>query len=200
MIDFFALVGIGTAAFVASNIDDTFILIMLFSTFSFHVRHVFIGQFLGIEILVIISTLGSLIALVVPLFVIGLMGFIPIAIGIKSLLDLREQDQISKETAQINKRGYLSFLTLAAVTISNGGDDIGVFTPLFAKYNSTGEVTILVTIFMAMTAVWCVITYYLVNHPVIATRVRKVGHILTPFVLIGLGIFILTSSFSQAAP
>jgi len=128
------------------------------------------------------------------------MGFIPIAIGIKSLLDLREQDQISKETAQINKRGYLSFLTVAAVTISNGGDDIGVFTPLFAKYNSTGEVTILVTIFMAMTAVWCVITYYLVNHPVIATRVRKVGHILTPFVLIGLGIFILTSSFSQAAP
>jgi cadmium resistance protein CadD (predicted permease) len=87
----------------------------------------------------------------VPLFVIGLMGFIPIAIGNKSLLHLREQDQISKETVQISKRGYLSFLTVAAVTVSNGGDDIGVFTPLFAKYNTLGEVTTLVTIFMAMT-------------------------------------------------
>jgi len=195
MVDFFGLLGIGTAAFVASNIDDTFILIILFSTSSFQARHVFVGQFLGIGMLVIISTLGSLIALVVPLFVIGLMGFIPIIIGIKSLLDLREQDQISKETVQINKRAYLSFLTVAAVTISNGGDDIGVFTPLFAKYNTLGEVTTLVTIFMAMTAVWCVITYYLVNHPFIATRVRNVGHILTPFVLIGLGIYILADAF-----
>ena len=75
MIDFFALVGVGISAFAATNIDDTFILIMLFCTFSFQARYVFIGQFLGIGILVIISTLGSVIALVVPLFVIGFMGF-----------------------------------------------------------------------------------------------------------------------------
>jgi len=68
VIDFFALIGIGVSAFVATNIDDTFILIILFSTYSFQARHVFIGQFLGIGMLVIISTLGSLIALVVPLF------------------------------------------------------------------------------------------------------------------------------------
>lgn len=83
MIDFFALVGVGISAFVATNIDDTFILIMLFSTFSFQARHIFIGQFLGIGILVIISTLGSVVALVMPLFVIGLMGFIPIAMESK---------------------------------------------------------------------------------------------------------------------
>ena len=197
MTDFFALVGIGISAFVATNIDDTFILIMLFSTFSFQVRHVFIGQFLGIGMLVIISTLGSLIVFVVPLFVIGLMGFIPIAIGIKSLLELREQ--ISKETIQIKKRGKLTFLTVAAVTTSNGGDDIGVFTPLFARFNSVSEVVFLFATFMVMTAVWCIIVYYLVNHPLIATRIQKTGHIIFPFVLIGLGIFILTSSFLQLA-
>ena len=169
MVDFFSLLGIGIGAFVASNIDDTFILIILFTTVTFQARHVFVGQFLGIAVLIIISALGSLIALVVPPFVIGLMGIIPIAIGIKRLVELRRDDQINHETVQPNKKSYLSFITVGAITVSNGGDDIGVFTPLFAKYNDAREVTILVTILMAMTVVWCVVTYYFVNHPVVAS-------------------------------
>ena len=45
-----------------------------------------------------------------------------------------------------------------------------------------------------MTAVWCIVAYYLVNHPVITKRIRNIGNIIFPFVLIGLGIFILISS------
>ena len=195
MVDFFALMGIGIGAFVASNIDDTFILIILFTTVTFQARHVFVGQFLGIAVLIIISALGSLIALVVPPFVIGLMGIIPIAIGIKRLVELRRDDQINHESVQPNKKSYLSFITVGAITVSNGGDDIGVFTPLFAKYNDASEVTILVTILMAMTVVWCVVTYYFVNHPVVASRIELLGNILTPFVLIGLGVYILADSF-----
>jgi cadmium resistance protein CadD (predicted permease) len=83
MLDLFSLFGIRIAAFIASNIDDTFILILLFSSLSFETRHIFVGQFLGIGVLIMISALGSLIALVLPPFVIRLMGLIPIAIGIK---------------------------------------------------------------------------------------------------------------------
>jgi len=195
MIDFFSLLGIGIGAFVASNIDDTFILIILFSTVSFRARDVFTGQFLGIAVLILISALGSLIALVVPSFVIGLMGFIPIGIGLKRLIDLRHRDETKKEAIQINKNSYLSFLTVAGITVSNGGDDIGVFTPLFAKYNDSSEVTVLIIIFMAMTIVWCVVTYYFVNHPIVTSRVKWLGNILTPFVLIGLGLYILADTF-----
>ncbi len=194
-VDLFGLLGIGIGAFVASNIDDTFILIILFSTASFQARHVFIGQFLGIAVLIIVSALGSLIALAVPPIVIGLMGLIPIGIGIKRLVELRHRDEINQETVQINKKSCLSFLTVAGITVSNGGDDIGVFTPLFAKYNDAGEVTALVTILMAMTFVWCIVTYYFVNHPIVASRIEHLGNILTPFVLIGLGVYILADSF-----
>lgn len=86
--------------------------------------------------------------------------------------------------------------TVAAVTFSNGGDNIGIYTPLFAKYSSAGEVVFISTIFMAMTAVWCIIAYYLVSHPLIATRLHKTGHILFPFILIGLGLYIMANSFS----
>jgi cadmium resistance protein CadD (predicted permease) len=193
MVDFFSLLGIGIGAFVASNIDDTFILIILFSTANFQARQVFAGQFLGIAVLIIASTLGSLMALVVPTFLTGLMGLIPIGIGVKRLFELRKETR--KENVQINKKSYLHFLTVAGITVSNGGDDIGVFTPLFAKYSSPGEVTVLITILMSMTLIWCFITYYFVNHPLVASRVKRLGNISTPFVLIGIGIYILADAF-----
>jgi cadmium resistance protein CadD (predicted permease) len=198
MLDFFNLILIGISAFVASNIDDTFILVLLFSSRNFHARQIFIGQFIGIAVLIIISTMGSLISLLLPSFIIGLMGLIPMAIGIKKIVELqqRKPNNDKNKTFQDYKRGNLMpFLTVSAITISNGGDDIGVFTPLFAKYNAVGEVSALVTIFMAMTLVWCILTYYFVNHPLISTRIQRFGNIITPFVLIGLGLYILVDAF-----
>jgi len=62
-----SLIEIGASAFVATNIDDIFILMVFFSSSNFHARSIVIGQYLGIDLLVAISALGSLIALVVPL-------------------------------------------------------------------------------------------------------------------------------------
>lgn len=196
MVDFFSLFGIGITAFIASNIDDTFILMMLFSSLQFQTRHIVIGQFIGIGVLIIISTLGALIALVLSPFFIALMGLIPIAIGIKRLLEYeRNQTTDNNKTIQDKKRQKLiPFLAVSGITIANGGDDVGVFTPLFAKYNTIVEVSTLVAIFMGLTVVWCALTYYFVNHPVIATRINRIGVMTTPFVLIGLGLYILADA------
>lgn len=196
MVDFFSLFGIGITAFIASNIDDTFILMMLFSSLRFQTRHIVIGQFIGIGVLIIISTLGALIALVLSPFFIALMGLIPIAIGIKRLLEHeRNQTTDTNKTIQDKKRQILiPFLAVSGITIANGGDDVGVFTPLFAKYNTIVEVSTLAAIFMGLTVVWCALTYYFVNHPVIATRIKRIGDITAPFVLIGLGLYILADA------
>jgi cadmium resistance protein CadD (predicted permease) len=93
------------------------------------------------------------------------------------------------------KKNNLSFLSVAAMTFSNGGDNIGVYTPLFAKYHAASQITALAVVFMAMTAVWCITAYYLVNHPLVASTIRRIGYKIFPFVLIGLGVYILTTSF-----
>ncbi len=80
MSELLGLLGAGIGAFVATNIDDTFVLILLFSSPNLLARNVIVGQFLGIVLLVLISSLASLLALAVPPFVIGLMGLIPIII------------------------------------------------------------------------------------------------------------------------
>jgi cadmium resistance protein CadD (predicted permease) len=192
MTDFLNLLWIGITAFVASNIDDTFVLILLFSTPGLLARNIILGQFLGIAVLVLISSFAAFLALAVPLFVIGLMGFIPIILGVKRLLELRE---MPKEKKQFLKTEHLSFLLVSAVTISNGGDDIGVFTPLFAKYNTVDEVTILVILFMVMTGLWCIVTFYFIRHPFIVSRIKYFSRIVTPFALIGVGVYIILDSF-----
>lgn len=196
MIDILGLVAIGVAAFAATNIDDIFILMMFFSSLTYPVRKVVLGQFIGIGLLIAISALGSLVALVVPAYIIGLMGVIPIAIGIKNLVEIRKKDKSpSRQVLEDKKnRSYLSFLSVAAVTFSNGGDNIGVYVPLFSKYDSIGQITTLITVFIAMTAVWCIASYCFVNHPIVASRIRHVGNIILPFVLIGFGIYILSDS------
>jgi cadmium resistance protein CadD (predicted permease) len=195
MLDLFSLFWIGIAAFIASNLDDTFILIFLFSNLSFQTRYIIIGQSLGIGVLIMISALGALSVLALPPFLIALMGLIPIALGVKRLVEHQKRITSKNKTFQDNKgQGLIPFLTVSGITISNGGDDIGVFTPLFAKYNTVAEITTLVTIFMAMTLVWCILTYYFVNHPLIVTRIQRFGNIITPFVLIGLGLYILADA------
>jgi cadmium resistance protein CadD (predicted permease) len=197
MIDILGLVAIGVIAFVATNIDDIFVLMMFFSSLTFPVRQVVLGQYIGISLLIAISALGSLIALVVPTYIIGLMGIIPIAIGIKNLFEIRKKNKsASRQVVQDKKNGSsLSFLAVTAVTFSNGGDNIGVYVPLFSKYNIVSQIATLTAVFIAMTAVWCIISYYFVNHPLVASRIRHIGNIILPFVLIGLGIYILTESF-----
>jgi cadmium resistance protein CadD (predicted permease) len=182
-------------AFIATDIDDLFVLMLFFSSPSYHKWQVVVGQYIGIGALVAVSALGSLLTLVVPQYIIGLLGLVPITIGVIRLLHLRNNNYKSDEIKiPVSKwHNQLSILTVAGVTFSNGGDNIGIYTPLFAKYNSAFEVIFISTIFMIMTAVWCVIAYYLVRHPLIASRTKRTGHIIFPLVLIGVGIYILLS-------
>jgi cadmium resistance protein CadD (predicted permease) len=113
------------------------------------------------------------------------------------IIEIRKKDNSpSRQVLQDKKdRSYLSFLSVAAVTFSNGGDNIGVYVPLFSNYNTISQITTFTTVFLAMTAVWCIAAYYFVNHPLVASRIRQIGSIILPFVLIGLGVYILIEPF-----
>jgi cadmium resistance protein CadD (predicted permease) len=203
MVDFFNIVGIGATAFVATNIDDLLILIAFFANSRFSLPQIVLGQYAGMGALLTISILGSLIALIVPNNLIGLIGIFPIAIGIKELLELLKNDNNNEEESAnhqptLNRRrrltAYLPFLTVAAVTFS-GGEEIGVYMSVFATYHEVFEIIIIVLVVMVLTGLWCAIAYHLVNHPLIASNIKRTGTVALPFVLIGLGIYILAEAF-----
>jgi cadmium resistance protein CadD (predicted permease) len=97
---------------------------MLAFSKKFQKTQVLIGQYLGIGLLVIISALGSLLTLVIPEYVIALLGLVPISIGVIRLIWIRKHESSIQEhmNEQVNYRwhNHLSTLTVAAVTFSNG--------------------------------------------------------------------------------
>ena len=180
--------------FVSTNIDDIFVLMLFFANKDFTPLQVVVGQYLGIAFLVGMSIVLSLAALLIPAHIIGLLGFVPIALGIKKLLDLRRQPPDDKQQAIPSSRNSLRWLTVSAVTVSNGGDNIGVYVPLFAN-SSLNEIALITIIFALLVAVWCAIGYALVKAPLIGNPLRQYGHRILPFVLIGLGLYILAEAY-----
>jgi cadmium resistance protein CadD (predicted permease) len=198
MVDFFGILGIGATAFVATNIDDLLILTAFFAnSHRFPLPQIVLGQYAGMGALLAIGIVGSLIALIVPNNLISLIGIFPIAIGIKELLELLKNGDNEESAKQLSRSGliaYLPFLTVAAVAFS-GGEEIGVYMSVFVTYNEVSEIIIIVLVVTVLTGVWCAVAYHLVNRPLIASRVKRIGTIALPFVLIGLGIYILAEAF-----
>jgi cadmium resistance protein CadD (predicted permease) len=194
------ILGLSIGAFVATNIDDLFILIVFFAKRSFPTSQIILAQYVGMGLLLGVSLVGSLVALVIPHNLLGLIGLFPIAIGIKELLDLRNKKNYDDDVKIVNRlyksrwRTYLPFLVVATVTFS-GGEEFGIYTSIFVTYNSLSEITTVVTVVMLLTGVWCWIAAYLVNRSFLAAQLRRVADRVLPFVLIGLGIYILIEAF-----
>jgi cadmium resistance transport/sequestration family protein len=204
----------GIVAFVATNIDDLVILTLFFAQVErFRWQQVVAGQYLGMIALVLLSLPGYFGGLVVSKSVIGLLGFVPIAIGLSQWFKRKSSSSevqtvrdaaptVSGEPSeatleQPKKRQHPIFhpqtYSVAAVTFANGGDNIGTYVPLFATSNAVNLLVIL-GVFFLMVGIWCYLAFGLTRHPFISSAVTRYGDALVPIVLIGLGIYILVEN------
>ena len=174
----------GAAAFAATNLDDLLLLIAFFAAGSYRARDVVLGQYAGIGLLFAASAAASLVSLVIPASQLSLLGLLPVLIGLQQLFATGAPEETVPASA--------GFLSVAAVTVANGGDNIGVYMPLFAT-SSAQAICAIGAVFAAMTALWCLAARWLVQHPAAAASIRRYGPKAMPFVLIGIGLRILVS-------
>jgi cadmium resistance protein CadD (predicted permease) len=180
-------------AFISTNIDDTFILMLFFGNRKFSTREIILGQFLGIGTLITVSLVLSLIGLVVGKAYIGFLGVIPIYLGLRGVIYLFKKKVEEDENPVGDSAGKSNVMVVAGVTIANGGDNVGIYVPLFAALEWTHKIT-MISVFLIMTGVLCIAARYLTAHPFIAKGIERYGHLITPFVLILLGAFIIYES------
>lgn len=186
------IVGVAIVMFASTNVDDIFVLLGFFADPKFRAKQIVIGQYLGIATLFGISAAASFLVLVIPAAYIGLLGFAPIFFGLKSLWELWNGTETADNLEDHDKAsaGHGNIVAVTLVTIANGGDNISVYTPLFAT-RSAAEILAIGCIFAVLTAIWLGAAHFLVNHPRLGAPIRRHGHRLVPFVLIALGILIL---------
>ncbi|MEI2577929.1 cadmium resistance transporter [Scytonema sp. PRP1] len=201
MSELVSAISTGIVAFTATNIDDIVILLLFFSQVNstFTRRQIIAGQYLGFTALVIASLPGLFGGLVLPPNWIGLLGLIPIAIGISSLINQEDSsEEAAAETEQLEDKTFASFLSpqtysVAAITIANGSDNISVYIPLFAS-TDFGSFLVIIAVFFLLIGVWCYSAYKLTHQTGIADILTQYGNYVVPFVLIGLGTFIVLKS------
>ena len=199
----------GFTSFVATNIDDIVILVLFFAQVNatFKTRNIVVGQYLGFTAILLMSLPGFFGGLFIPKTWIGLLGLVPIGMGIQhwrsrsptfseSSAEAPEIQTVTTDASAIPLLGTLispETYKVAAVTFANGGDNIGIYVPLFANSN-WASLGVILTVFLGMIGIWCWIAYLLTKHPAIAKILTRYGHQIVPFVLIGIGIFILLES------
>jgi cadmium resistance protein CadD (predicted permease) len=201
---------IGVSVAFATTFDDNLYLTAFFGKVNhvFRPKHIIIGEFVGFTTLVMASLPGFFGGLVLPEAWVGLLGILPILIGISHLMN-REEEENTVQAVSVNfgssvkpKRQRKSLITtlkdpqtyrVSAVTIANGGNNIGIYVPLFASSNFPSLAVILCVCYLAI-GVWCFVSYNLTRNPVMASVMTRYGKKVFPFVLIYLGLSIMIKS------
>ncbi|WP_368908463.1 cadmium resistance transporter, partial [Bacillus wiedmannii] len=173
-------------AFATTNIDDIFILLVLFSQVrtegirkegkAVHEKskikklYIIIGQYLGFSLIISLSIIGSLSSFFIPVSWIGLLGFVPIYMGVKGVLSLR-----SDKNNEVIDNVSSSLFKVASITLANGADNISIYIPMFASQTLEAIIVTLI-IFFSMIVIWCFISYILIRTPILAKALEKNAH------------------------
>ena len=186
------LLGLAVVVFASTNLDDLFILLGFLADPKFRARDVVIGQYAGIGALYGVSVVAAAVSWTIPKAYVGLLGLVPIFIGAKKLWEVSRGTDDKELALQLHSDAGATaqILSVAAVTTANGGDNIGIYTPLFAM-RSGAEIATIGMVFAAMTAIWCLLARWMVKHPLLGRAFNQYGQRVIPFVLIGLGVLIM---------
>lgn len=214
--DWIPTLQVAFAAGLATTFDDNIYLTGFFSEVNrtFRPKHVAVGELVGFSVLLAISLLGFAVGLVVSSEWIGLLGVLPILIGFNNLRehfnssDEAEYDKKQNKLKYAKARGFESRrLTLwqilrdrqtydvSAVTISNGGNNLGIYIPLFASL-SFSKILLTIPVLYGFVITWLLLSFHLTRAPGIAFVLSRYGRLFFPFVLMWLGFRILNDSES----
>jgi cadmium resistance protein CadD (predicted permease) len=198
MMGHISLALVAAGLFATTNVDDLFLLVGFFSDKNLVARQVVLGQVLGVAVLIAISLSAALAALALSPSYVGLLGFAPIILGAFKIRDLfvddRGVDSPAERSGRLTSGGSIG---VALVTIASGADNIGVYTPFLATQTST-QIAVIVFVFIALTMVWCFTARWLVSHRATGTFLRSAAPIVSPIVLIVLGVSILYATGAGA--
>jgi|ERR1700736_2033675 cadmium resistance protein CadD (predicted permease) len=173
---------IAATAFIATNVDDLFLLTLWFVKRS-RFATVLIGQLIGFSAILFLSLVGYWGLHLLPQSALHWLGLAPVAIGIKQLLSSTNKDSRTRPE---------SAWSVAAITFANGSDNLAVYTPLFARFSPWQIGSIAISFYVLLFL--CVVAAHFA-----ASRLKRIdqlhrwAHRIAPVVIVGIGLAILFS-------
>lgn len=181
-------------SYIATSIDYIVILVVLFAQVKNRkggIRDIVLGQYLGFTVLIFISLLAAFGLAFIPQQWIGLLGLIPIFIGLKVLFDKEEEGD--EEIVESTNRFSSFILSVTVIMLAAGGDNLGVYIPYFTVLN-TIELIVTIVIYYVAAAVLLYLCRRVSAVKGISETVEKYEKIIVPIVFLALGIMIMSEN------
>lgn len=181
--------------YISTSIDYLIILIILFAQLSQNKQkwHIYAGQYLGTGLLVGASLVAAYVVNFVPEeWMVGLLGLIPIYLGIRFAIvgeDAEEEEEEIIQRLEQSKANQL-FWTVTLLTIASGGDNLGIYIPYFASLDWS-QTLVALLVFVVGIIIFCEISRVLSSIPLIFETIEKYERIIVPLVFILLGLYIM---------
>ncbi|HAY53272.1 permease [Schleiferilactobacillus harbinensis] len=180
----------GVTAYISTSLDYLLILMVVFGGTPKHQRGlVYVGDLVGTSILVGISLiLAYALGFVPQPWLLGLLGLIPVYMGIHLLLGEEEDADEKVDAAMAQHMNVIWKVALITVTTC-GADNIGIYVPLLTQLNQ-GALPLLLMTFLVMLTLFCATGLLLSRIPQIAHLLDRYGRYITAAVycLIGFGV------------
>jgi cadmium resistance protein CadD (predicted permease) len=175
------------AVYTATNVDNFLVLLAFSADPAYRAREIAVGQALGLGGLVLAGLAGARLAARLAPPLVGLLGFVPLTLGLRRLIGPRRAGATSA------RPGGAHVLAVALTALGNGGDNVAAYVPFFARQQGLAFLASL-AVFAGLTGLWCLAARRVVQVPTIGSRLARQGRALVGAVMVALGAAILLRS------
>ena len=195
-----AIIPIAAGAYVATNLDNFILLVALLARYRNHSSKVVAGFFVSVLILAFAGLWIGKAADIVPVEYLGLLGFVPISIGVVELVQLRRSKSKETMTKEISVDGEQKvFVTTLSSQLGNGADTVIIFGVLFIDSVPSADFLTILTL-AAMAVIFVGAGIYAVRHPALSEWIDRYAYRIMPFVLIIVGVYIVANTATDLLP
>jgi cadmium resistance protein CadD (predicted permease) len=199
MNDLLPVCGVAAIAFLATNADNLFLLFAFLADQSFNAWQVIVGYALGMIAILALSWLVARFAHFLSPHHVGFLGVVPIGLGLKRLYVRFVRHKDSAEPAASKRSTHSQVITVALADVAHGPDTIILYSALLAEADLVAQFSISIA-YLVLVIGWCALGFFLLGHPRVRGPAQRYGNHLSPYLLIGVGIYIVLNTFHDLAP
>jgi cadmium resistance protein CadD (predicted permease) len=195
--------GVAVAAFVGTNVDNCLVtMAMVAGAPPERAHRIAAGQVLGFALLVAVAAGAAAVLFEFSAAAVGLLGLVPLAIGVRGLVGLRRQRVAAKlgeagggrhRWRPADRRVGRSLIAAALVTIAAGGDNLAAYIPLFRVGGASNFASIAIVFVIGEVAVTALILAG-GRHPTARDQMTRLGTVAVPVLLCVVGVLVLVQA------
>jgi cadmium resistance protein CadD (predicted permease) len=186
-----AILGLAAGSFVGTNLDNAVVTVAMISAAPpKRANRIALGQVLGFSVLVLAAVGMALVLFEISTRIIGLLGLVPLALGLRGLWDLRHAEGRSRVAARAFGSGLIA---ATLVTIGAGGDNLAVYIPLFRVARVRGTLWTLL-VFALGELLLTMFVRRAGQHPRVRDVMTRLGAFAGPLLYCVIGILVLVEA------